>query len=1253
MNSAASAWLRPGAARPVLSTGSSPRTLARRPSSLALRRHFATLAVGLHLFGTATSHAQSTQQSNAKNTPPDFTREVRPILSRHCFKCHGPDDLTRKGKLRLDIREDALKAGKSGAIAIVPGQPDHSEFIKRILTSAEEDLMPPPETKQPLTESQKDILRRWIQSGAEYQQHWAFEVPKSREPGALQNPGWARNTIDRFVLQRLEHAGLRPAPAADPVMWLRRVSLDLIGLAPLPAEVDSFLAEFRKDPVRARETRVDELLASPRYGERWARRWLDLARYADTNGYEKDRDRSIWPYRDWVIRALNADMPFDQFSIWQLAGDLIPSTEIPAGTPPLDPLIATGFHRNTMLNEEGGIDPLEFRFHAMTDRVATTGTAWLGLTLQCAQCHTHKYDPIPHREYYQLMACLNNADEPEVDLPDPKLEQRHAENLAKIPTLIASLAEKWPVDSASVRWHAARPITVTSANKDPYRILEDDSVLFSAPGPDKDLQTFVLETTQTNITHLRVEALTDDSLPSKGPGRVAHGNFVLTEIRVQANPRAAAPGNPGTSVRIASATADAEQKDYPVANAFDGKSDSGWGVHAEGKPLNANHQGVFRFEKPISFPGGARLTVVLEQHLGGHHTMGRVRLATGEPNENQESLAQRRQQLLQKAFSQWVATETAKLVRWKPLRPAELKSNLPVLELQPDDSVLASGDITKSDTYTLGFGELPAGTTALRLEALPDDRLPAHGPGLTYYEGPKGDFFLGEFELWSHGTRLPLTGATDSYSKNNFGSQAHAALAIDGDPQTGWSCAGRTGAPSEAVFRLTTPTSAGQPAEIRLRFGRHYACSLGRFRISYTTDTKPAVASGLDEATRSVLAISEADWTPAQREAITQAFLLSAPELATERAEIERLRRAPAHPTTLVLRDRPSNQPRPTFIHKRGEFLQPTEAVSPGVLSVLNPAPRDTPINRLTLARWLVSKQNPLTARVTVNRAWQAFFGKGLVKTTEDFGLQGEAPSHPELLDWLALEFMNQGWSPKKLHRLIATSATYQMGSEVTPEALAKAATIDPENRWLSRFPRTRLEAEVLRDSYLRASGLLSEKMGGPGVRPPQPDGITEAAYGQAKWNANTGEDRHRRSVYTYLKRTAPFAFYNTFDAPSGEACIARRDVANTPLQALTVLNDILIVEISQAFGREFAAMQGTQSERLTQLVRRCLTRPPSPDEVNQLGQFLDSQRRRFQSGELNAALVAGEAAANSTERAIWTSLARVLLNLDESITKG
>ena len=411
-------------------TGSTARTL---------------LFSGLLLWGGILPWTGTLNAAESPTHPPDFTREVRPILSRHCFKCHGPDDLARKGGLRLDVRDDALRAGKSGALAIVPGDTARSEFIKRIETKDADDLMPPPEAKMPLSAEQKAVLKRWIQSGAEYQLHWAFEGPHKPAPPAVSGSAWPRNPLDQFILARLNKAGITPAPAADATTLVRRLYLDLIGIGPLPTEVTAFEEAYAKNPDKAVEQAVDELLASPRYGERWARRWLDLARYADTNGYEKDRDRSVWPYRDWVVRALNADMPFDQFTLWQIAGDRLTPADLPPGTSPLDPLIATGFHRNTMLNEEGGIDPLEFRFHAMTDRVATTGTAWLGLTLQCAQCHTHKYDPIPHREYYQIMACLNNADEPDLDLPDAALAERHRENLAKIPALLDSLESRWPV----------------------------------------------------------------------------------------------------------------------------------------------------------------------------------------------------------------------------------------------------------------------------------------------------------------------------------------------------------------------------------------------------------------------------------------------------------------------------------------------------------------------------------------------------------------------------------------------------------------------------------------------------------------------------------------------------------------------------------------------------------------------------------------------------------------------------------------
>ncbi len=981
----------------------------------------------------------------AADAAPDFTTEVRPILSRYCFKCHGPDDKARKAELRLDVREAALKPAESGEPAIVPGKAEKSEFVKRITTTDEDDVMPPKATKMEMSAAQKDILRRWVAAGAEYKQHWAFVAPK--RPAVPVTKTASKNPLDAFLSTRLEKESLALSAETDAATLCRRMYLDLIGLPPTPEEI----AAFEKDAAGGMEAAAgrlaDKLLAMPQYGERWARKWLDLARYADTNGYEKDRERSIWPYRDWVINAINADMPYDQFTIEQVAGDMLPNA-----TP--QQRVATGFHRNTMLNEEGGIDPLEFRFHAMTDRVATTGAVWLGLTIGCAQCHTHKYDPILHREYYGVMAFLDNADEPELDLGSADAARKA--NADRAEKLIAALPEKFP--------------------------------------------------------------------------------------------------------------------------AVNGKS----------------------------------------------------------PRESAEA-----------AFGDWLKRERENGLPWKALRPAEAKSNLPLLTPQPDASIFASGDISKSDTYELVFRDVPAGTTALRLEALPDDRLPAHGPGMGYYEGPRGDFFMGEFQAEANGQPLKFAQATESYAKNNFGSSASAKLATDGDPQTGWSCAGRMGEAHEAVFVLEKPLAAAATVKVKMMFGRHYACSLGRFRISATGAAKAAARAMPDDVSR-LLTVPEAQLTAEQREKLRRYFLLTESKADKEVKEIRGLLAQVRGTTTLVLRERPPENPRKTFLRHRGEYMQPEEQVSPIVPAFLNPLPKDAPRNRLTFARWLVSRDNPLTARVAVNRQWAAFFGRGFVKTTEDFGFQSEAPTHPELLDWLAVEFMDTGWSFKKLDRLIVTSAAYRQASRVLPEHLAK----DPENRLLARFPRTRLEAEIIRDGALRASGLLSNAIGGPSVRPAQAEGVTEVAYGSPKWNADGAPARYRRSLYTYAKRTAPFALYNTFDAPTGEACVARRDVSNTPLQALSVLNDVVFVEASRALGKVIASLGGDNAARLEAAYSRVLARKPSKEESELMQKYFEAQRARFAAKELDAAKFLGDAKDATAETAAWTAVARTLLNLDEAVSK-
>jgi hypothetical protein len=909
-----------------------------------------------------------------------------------------------------------------------------------------------------ITAEQKDILKRWIAGGAEYKQHWAFVKPQQVAVPQQDSNSGSANPIDAFIRAKLKEHGLATSPPADAVTLVRRLYLDLIGLPPSPAEVDAFVKSAAQDRAAAMQATVDILLASPQYGERWARRWLDLARYADTNGYEKDRPRSIWPYRDWVVRALNADMPFDQFTIEQIAGDMLPGATT-------DQRIATGFHRNTMLNEEGGIDPLEFRYHAMADRVATTGTTWLGLTLGCAQCHTHKYDPITHREYFQIMAFMNNADEPDLNLPvkeEPQELRRRAKQAA---SLVAALPAKWP-------------------------------------GPEN--------------------------------------------------------GTPEARSALAEA-----------------------------------------------------------------------------------------------AFTAWLQRMRDNRVDWQVLRPVEMKTNLPHLTLLPDGSVLGSGDITKSDTYELKFRPGAGDITALRLEALPHASLPAHGPGLTYYEGPKGDFFMGELQVSVNGRLVKIARASETYARNNFGGPnapaVSAMAAIDGDPQTGWSCAKRPGEAHEAVFVFETPLPAAGEVSVKMSFGRHYACPLGRFRISATTDPEGAEARGIPLKLEPLLAIPDAQLQERQRNELRWHFLMNAPEVAEAADAIRELRKPPAAPVSLVMRERPASNPRVTHLRNRGEYTQPEEEVHAEVLAVLNPLPKNAPRNRLAFARWLVSPENPLTARVTVNRQWEILFGRGLVKTSQDFGFQGEVPSHPELLDWLAVEFMKQGWSLKKLHRLIVTSATYQQSSQVTPELLAK----DSENKWLARASRPRVEAEIVRDSVLHASGLLSLKMGGPGVYPPQPDGVVDIAYGKGTWEASIGDDRHRRSLYTFLKRTAPFAMSTTFDAPSGEACVARRDVSNTPLQALTLLNDIFMVEATQALGTLTSQQPGTDEARLQFMFRRVLCRVASPDESATLTEYLQQQRQRILSGELDATVINGNKAATDADRAAWTLLARALFNLDEFVTKG
>ena len=1187
---------------------------------------------------------------------PDYGRDVRPILSQFCFKCHGPDETKREAELRLDLREEAIKPASSGERPIVPTEPAASELIRRILSTDGDLQMPPPSAKAVLSDAQKKTLQDWVAAGAEYKPHWSFVPPLRPVVPSVAQGSWPRNGVDALILSKLESEHLAPSPEADRTTLIRRVSLDLIGLPPSPEEADEFLNDLAPD---AYEKLVDRLLASPHYGERWGRRWLDLARYADSNGYEKDRTRSIWPYRDWVIKALNANMPFDQFSIEQLAGDMLPAAT-------QDQRIATGFHRNTMLNEEGGIDPLEFRFYAMTDRVATTATVWLGLTLGCAQCHTHKYDPITHRDYYSFFALLNNADEPEIDVVQSDIQYKRQELERRIAMLQADLPNRFPLPE-EFDWTTSKPTVAKSANGAKLESNSDGIVFVSGPTPETDAYQIEFESDLSDVVAIRLEALSDPKLPSKGPGRTPHGNFVLGEFSadVQSPAESAEPQR----LKFTRATADFSQENFPVEKAIDGDvKTGGWAIDGPGE-WNVTRTAVFLVEQPVVTQGKpARWTFRLEQQYGKQHTIGKFRISLGRRNPSDAgSEGDRRRAHRNRKFGEWLAAEKNKVVEWTVLKPTAASADLPLLTIQDDDSILVSGDMSKRDLYDIKFASASsqsstnskAAWTALRIEALPDPSLPKNGPGRVYYEGPFGDFFLSEVTLRANGQAVKLTSPSQSFASGGN----TAAMALDGNQQTGWSISGGQGKSHVAVFRFEQPIERDAQFDLSMLFERYYAAGLGRFRVSVTADFGAVEASSFPVQLEPLLLSlrkSTSSNLPSEADSVLlKQFCEVAPELAGERQAITTLRgQLAAYPSTLVFKERPSRNPRATQRYHRGEFLQPKELVEPAMLSALPELPKGQSVDRLTLAKWLVSPDNPLGARVTVNREWMAFFGRGIVRTVDDFGSQGASPTHAALLDWLAVELGGSKqaptkvapWDMKRLHRLIATSATYRQSSRVTPELLAK----DAQNEWLARGPRSRLEAEIVRDAALQASGLLSHKMLGPSVFPTQPSSVTtEGTYGGLAWNLSPGEDRYRRTLYTFSKRTAPFAMSLTFDGPSGEACIARREVTNTPLQALTLLNDTVFVEAAQSLGREFSSRSGSVDERLTLLFRRCLTRPPVVEELAALKQFYQDQLSYLETNAIDVKAIAGPGTETFKDRAMWTLVARAILNLDEAVTKN
>ncbi|MCD6050121.1 MAG: Planctomycete cytochrome, partial [Verrucomicrobia bacterium] len=922
-----------------------------------------------------------------------------------------------------------------GGKVIVPGNASESELYRRItLPKGHEEAMP--NRGEPLSKAEAGKIRAWIDAGAKWPEnftggkHWAYEVPKQAALPAVKQKGWPKNAVDHFVLAQLEQEGLKPSPEADKAALIRRVTLDLTGLPPKPEEVQAFLADTSS---QAYEKLVDRLLASPQYGVRWARPWLDLARYADSHGFQRDDLRDLWPYRDWVINALNADMPFTQFTIEQLAGDLLPNATDAQR-------VATGFNRSAPTNVEAGSDPEETRVNQVLDRVNTLGAVWLGTTLECAQCHNHKYDPITMKDYYGLFAFFNNT-ALEADRTNPKvpgsiqfkgpfltvedaetkaarekftvemssMEEKIAEREKALSGKVAEMEKALAAKVGKVlQEHVLEIAHFETKEGSAGQVLSDKSVLINDEAPDKDTYFVTVNTMLKDMTGFKLETLTDPSLPGNGPGRGddKRPNFVLNTFAVSAAKQNSSEAKP---VKLAKAKADFAQKGFDPEKAIDEDAKSAWAINPQfGKP----HWATFETTEPVGYEGGTKLTFTLVQEFGGGRLIGRMRLS-----------------------------------------------------------------------------------------------------------------------------------------------------ALTGNPE------------AEAM-----------PAEV--------------------------VAA---------LKVAEAKRTAKQKKAITEFCLAQDEELRKlrlKKLDLDRKLKAAKGSSTLVMQE--VEQPRMSTVFGRGDFRSPGEKIAPGVPGVLHQIKLETkakqPVTkneagptRLDLAKWLVERENPLVARVTVNRWWMELFGHGLVATAEDFGIKGEVPTHPELLDWLAVEFMDKGWSMKQTLKTMVMSATYRQASRVSTELLA----LDDQNKLYARGPRFRMDAEMIRDNALAMAGLINLEQGGPPIKPYQPEGLWRKVGGQQyDYVVSPGEEKYRRGVYVVWKRGAPYPSFTTFDASGRMACTVKRSRSNTPLQALTLLNDPVYVEA--AFGLAQRVLkevpQGDVAARIEKAFTICLARAPKSEEAKVLAELYSKQ---------------------------------------------
>jgi hypothetical protein len=1118
-----------------------------------------TVTAAFFLAVIASSLFQPTSRAQQTGRHIDFNRDVRPILADKCFACHGPDAANLKIKLRLDSEAAATADLGRGRKAVVPGDVEKSLLIQRITHRDEAMRMPPVDSGRTLTETEIELLTEWIRQGARWQQHWSFVAPTRPALPEVQNTSWPKNAIDYFVLAKLESADLSPSPEADRATLLRRVSFDLTGLPPTTKELDEFLNDAAPN---AYEKVVDRLLASPRFGERMAFRWLDAARYADTNGYQIDGDRSAWRWRDWVIEAFNANKPFDEFVIEQLAGDLLPNST-------LDQRIATAFNRNHRINAEGGIVPEEYRIEYVVDRVDTTATVFMGLTMGCARCHNHKYDPLSQKEFYQLSAYFNSID-----------EDGHSFDWGNSPPLMAAPTRQQQAQLAKYDQ------LISKAENDYRRLAKRFS------GKQRDWEKkFVVSPSGGNGGFKRH---TKESPPSEGG--TTNDEKLIVRIPFDENQ----PAVFNISDRAHHNQEDIKKKDKigEPAGFKDGQP------RFVASPLGQ----AVAFDGKLYFDGGLNADF-------------RYKTTSSDYRERFTIAA-------------WVYPEyeqSGSIVTKVSDSPADVENGIPRAEGY--GLYFLNGKIHFNMVFRWGEDTLRVETEALPIKQW-------HHVAVVF-DGLK---------QWEERLKIFVNGreARLKWNQRNFyllfgGSRNTLKIGAGGGPQ----------------FRFK-----GSLDEVRM--------------YSRALEADEIAALACADSLANIAAILAMKRTPAQAWKLNRAFLNSAApeELKQAHAALAELKQQRQKfvddlPSLMVMQELPT--PRPAHVLKRGAYDAPGEIVHRAVPAVLPPMAADLPNNRLGFARWLMSKEHPLTARVTVNRFWQMLFGEGLVRTTEDFGAQGELPSHPELLDWLAVEFREgvkgrQGdgakrWDVKALLKTIVMSATYRQSSKLNPQSVPRNSGRNPQSvdRLLAKAPRFRLSAEMIRDQALFVSGLLVEKLGGPSVKPYQPDGLYKdmAFSGLTGYNTDKGEGLWRRSMYTFWKRTVLSPTMQVFDASAREFCTVRDTRTNTPLQSLNLMNDVTYIEAARMLAELMLKEGGASAEqRLMWAFRRVTSRQASEAEVKALTRNLNSQLEYFtrNSAEAEKLLAVGEKrndqTLNRAELAAYATTASLLLNLDEVITR-